>query len=243
LGDRVGYAEIAAYFRKQIDEGKLKPGDSLPSMKQVQDQFGVAANTANRAYKLLKTQGLTSSQWGGPTLVSQWPQGVVTGAGRIDRLEQTGVEYAPGESSTNHVAMVLSLKDPQLCRELDVDPSDEVVVRRRFFTQDGTVSIVAHSFTQLRAKTIVPEIGQQGQLKPFWHHTYEERTGQTIRRSPERILARLAGEDELVAFGIVIPATVAAPVLVARTTFYDDAGALDLWEDVYRPGLWKVSKS
>jgi DNA-binding GntR family transcriptional regulator len=241
MSERKGYAEIAANYRQQIEDGRLKPGDTMPSMKEVQEEFGVAANTANRAYKLLKDEGLTVAKWGGPTLVAS-RRSAGSGVARIERLQQTGNEYAPGESSANHSAVLTSLRDPELCRELDVDPGDEVVLRRRIFLRDDVPSVVALSFIQIRAMVAVPEIRQQGPLKPFWHDTYRERTGREIFRSPERRSARLANGDELRAFGIDIPGDVAAAVLVLRTTFHDEEGVISVWEDVYRPGLWQVAK-
>jgi GntR family transcriptional regulator len=241
MTERMGYADIAAFYRQQIENGQLKPGDTMPSMREVQEQFSVSATTANRAYKLLKDEGLTTAKWGGPTLVAS-RRTASSGAVRIDRLQQTGDEYAPGETSAHHSAMLLSLRDLELCRELDVEPGDEVVVRRRIFLRDGVPSVVAHSFIQVRALAVVPEIRQQGPLKPFWHDTYSERTGREIYRSPERRTARLANTEELRAFGIDIPGDVAAAVLVLRTSFHDDEGVISVWEDVYRPGLWQTAR-
>lgn len=243
MTDRLrGYADIAAHYRQKILDGELKPGDTLPTMAQVRDEFGVAITTVNRAFQLLKNEGMTKAIGGSRTIVAVRTPGTATGVARIERLERTGEEYVPGESSTGHVAMRLSLHNVDLCRELDVDPGDEVIVRRRIFRMDSVPTVVAHSFIQWRAAAVVPEIEQQGQLKPFWHKTYEERSGKRIFRSPERRGARLASDDELRALEIDIPPNSAAAVLVLRTTFHDDEGVLSVWEDVYRPGLWQVAK-
>lgn len=65
-----GYAEIAAHFRQQIQDGTLQPGDTMPSFKETAAQFGVAITTVNRAYRLLKSEGLTTARPGAETIVS-----------------------------------------------------------------------------------------------------------------------------------------------------------------------------
>ncbi|MDX2930436.1 GntR family transcriptional regulator [Streptomyces sp. NRRL_B-16638] len=64
-----GYEEIAAHFRRLMDSGELSPGDPLPSMRDVCDQFGSAITTVNRAFRLLQEEGRTVSKPGVGTIV------------------------------------------------------------------------------------------------------------------------------------------------------------------------------
>jgi DNA-binding transcriptional regulator YhcF (GntR family) len=70
MSETVGYTEIAAYLRQQIQDGTLRPGDTMPSFKQIGKQFGVAQTTVNRAFKVLKLQGLTVAKPGVGTVVA-----------------------------------------------------------------------------------------------------------------------------------------------------------------------------
>jgi DNA-binding GntR family transcriptional regulator len=237
-----GYAEIASHYRRQIVDGVLGSGDVLPSMTKVQEEFSASITTVNRAFRLLKAEGLTTALPGVGTIVTGGSPAPSTGAARLERIERTGHEYVAGETSTGHVAMLRSLHNVELCKLLDVDPGDEVVVRRRVFRQDGIPTVVAHSIINVRALAAVPEIMQQGQLKPFWQKRYTERTGKEIIRLPERRGARLASTDELDAMEIDIPPNSAAAVLVLLATFIDDEGPIEVWEDVYRPGLWQIAR-
>jgi DNA-binding GntR family transcriptional regulator len=244
MSDRgAGYAEIAAHYRRLIIDGVLKPGDTLPSMTKVQDEFGASITTVNRAFRQLKAEGLTTALPGVGTIVTGVRRASSTGAARLERLERTGREYAPGETSTDHFAQRGSLHDLELCRLLDVDPGDEVIIRRRVFRQDGIPTVVAFSFIHFRALASVPEIEQQGQLKPFWQKRYTERTGRTIDRLPERRGARLASTDELNALEVDIPPHSAAAVLVLQTVFVDQDGPIEVWDDVHRPGLWQIARA
>ena len=57
-GKRDVYLEIADKFKEYIDKGIYKPGDKLPSVRQVAEDFGVNPNTAARAYSYLEERGL-----------------------------------------------------------------------------------------------------------------------------------------------------------------------------------------
>jgi GntR family transcriptional regulator len=242
MTDRTGYAAIAAHYRRQIEDGELAPGDALPSMRDVCDQFGVSITTANRAFRLLKSEGFTIAQPGIGTVVAGRGNTVTSGAARIDRLTRTGKEYAPSESSTDHVAMFRNCADVDTAEQLEIELYDEILIRRRVFRRNGVPTVVALSLIHPRALADVPELSQQGQLKPFWQTTYRERTGREISRSPERRTARLASDDELAALEIDAPPHAAVPVLVLHTTFHDDKGPIEVWEDVYAPGLWQQDK-
>ncbi|MFF3891567.1 GntR family transcriptional regulator [Streptomyces sp. NPDC001914] len=238
---RVGYADIAAHYRQKIDDGDLQPSERMPTMEAVRDHFEVSMATVNRAYKLLKAEGYTTSRPGSSTVVAVRPRIVATGAARLERLQRTGKHYAPDETSTDHVSMLRSCGDPDIAEQLGVDLHDEIVIRRRVFRREGRPTVVALSCIHPRALGSMPELMTQGQLKPFWQTTYTQRTGREVKRSPERRGARLASADELKSLEVNVPATAAVPVLVLHTTFHDEEGPLEVWEDVYAPGLWQVA--
>lgn len=55
------YKQIAQSIGKQIDKGSLKKNFLLPSINVFSDQYGVARDTVERAYKELKKQGYITS--------------------------------------------------------------------------------------------------------------------------------------------------------------------------------------
>ena len=56
------YAQLAAVLRGQIERGELS--GRLPTVKDLQQQYEVAQGTAERAYKILKNEGLVASGQG-----------------------------------------------------------------------------------------------------------------------------------------------------------------------------------
>lgn len=56
------YEQLAAILRGQIERGEL--AGRLPSVKTLQQQYGVAQGTAERAFALLRDEGLVRSRIG-----------------------------------------------------------------------------------------------------------------------------------------------------------------------------------
>jgi GntR family transcriptional regulator len=235
-----GYAEIASHYRKLITDGTLAPGTQMPSMTDVCKEFGVSITTANRAFRLLKSEGLTMPKPGVGTVVVDQPRVAATASARLDRIARTGKPYAKKEISVDHTAQLRSLVDPILADQLNVELHEEVVLRTRTFVRDGKRTVFAVSCIHVRALDDVPELLSPEPFDRFWQEIYTARTGRTVTKSPERRSARLAYDYELEALGVDVEPGTPVPVLVLVNTFSDEDGPLEVWEDVYAPGLWQV---
>lgn len=64
------YEQIAESIRRQILEGRLKPGDRLPSVRQLTTRWNCTPGTVQRAYQELSRQGLVVSRTGQGTHVA-----------------------------------------------------------------------------------------------------------------------------------------------------------------------------
>ncbi|MCL4560450.1 MAG: GntR family transcriptional regulator [Chloroflexi bacterium] len=64
------YRQIAEEIRSEILEGRLQPGDRLPSIRELTRRWNCTAGTAQRAYQELRQQGLVASPAGKGTHVS-----------------------------------------------------------------------------------------------------------------------------------------------------------------------------
>ncbi|MGW2169010.1 GntR family transcriptional regulator [Streptomyces sp. NPDC001705] len=235
-----GYADIAAHYRRLIEDGKLSPGDAMPPMSQAREEFGVSITTINRAYRLLKDEGLTVPRPGAGTVVAERPRVASTGAARLQRIARTGKAYAPGETSIDHRAELRSCHDPMTAQLLGIEIGDEIIVRSRVFIRDGKPAVAALSCIHARALGSVPELLEPRPFDRFWQEFYRERTGRQTTKSPERRTARFASSNELDLLDVQAPENAAVPVLVLVNVFHDDEGPLEVWEDVYAPGLWQV---
>ena len=58
------YQEVANQIRRSISEGKLRPGDRLPSERDLARMFGVSRNTMRDALRVLEASGLIELRLG-----------------------------------------------------------------------------------------------------------------------------------------------------------------------------------
>ena len=62
-------ADIAAYLKRLILDGKLRLNDQLPSERELAEQLGVSRNSVREALRALELTGLVESRQGGGTFV------------------------------------------------------------------------------------------------------------------------------------------------------------------------------
>lgn len=76
------YLRIAQEIEARIRSGDLRPGERLPSIRQIADRWGVAIATATRVVATLRGDGLAESKVGSGTVVSS-SSGQPRPAGRV----------------------------------------------------------------------------------------------------------------------------------------------------------------
>lgn len=65
------YLQIVNFVKRDIVSGKLKPGDKLPSVREMSANFKVNPNTLQRAYQELERENITYTQRGTGSFVSE----------------------------------------------------------------------------------------------------------------------------------------------------------------------------
>jgi len=68
------YAQVVDQVRAQLTTGELKPGDQLPTVRQLASDLRVNFNTIARAYRLLDEAGLISTQRGRGTYLLEFDE-------------------------------------------------------------------------------------------------------------------------------------------------------------------------
>jgi GntR family transcriptional regulator len=63
------YQQLAAVLRKQIESGELQPNRPIPSVAQLQQEYGLARGTVLHAVDMLKEEGLVRIVKGRGTFV------------------------------------------------------------------------------------------------------------------------------------------------------------------------------
>ena len=70
-GDKAIYIQLADTIRRQINDGKIKPGDKLPSESEMQKEYNVARLTVREALSVLVNEGLLEKMHGKGTFCKQ----------------------------------------------------------------------------------------------------------------------------------------------------------------------------
>jgi len=52
------YSQLAAQVKEQIRRGLIRPGDELPSVRDLASALGINLHTAHRAYQVLRGEGV-----------------------------------------------------------------------------------------------------------------------------------------------------------------------------------------
>jgi GntR family transcriptional regulator, transcriptional repressor for pyruvate dehydrogenase complex len=71
------YEEIADQIKRQIESGRFRPGDKLPSTKELSDMLQVGRSTVREALSALKAMGLVESRQGEGSFVRSIEPGQV----------------------------------------------------------------------------------------------------------------------------------------------------------------------
>ena len=69
--DLAPFQQIAEQLREFVERGQLRPGDALPTVRQLATDLGVAPNTVARAYADLQDAGWLTSDGRRGTRVAQ----------------------------------------------------------------------------------------------------------------------------------------------------------------------------
>lgn len=132
---------IAQGIRAQVQSGRLRPGDRVPTVVQLAERYGVARQTVQEALSMLRTEGLIITMRGRPAVIAPvLPLRVV----RSDRYNRRNREALDGSTTferevaesgwKGHIEYIHVGWVP--CPEraatlLDIEPDEMVVERRR----------------------------------------------------------------------------------------------------------------
>lgn len=188
------HLQIHDFYARKIASGELAPGDRLPTVQEIADDFGVAHGTALRAIGLLKSGKLVTTTRDG-TFVGDLrlvlgPQQRLT-VTRYPASERTEVRAAEYIDAPDYVVPILGLEP--------LPGAVTPVIRREqvSYDRDGQPFMLSVSWFPPTFYERVPELtaaepieGPGGATKLI-----EQRTGRTITRGRQSREARLIKDD------------------------------------------------
>ncbi|MPZ61142.1 MAG: GntR family transcriptional regulator [Propionibacteriales bacterium] len=158
--------QIADSLREQIASGTLKPGQSLPTIRELAQRWKCADGPVRRALEVLRTEGLITAGRGRPatvrnrqkrtpiTLTTSWTQEQkdLVLRPRAERAKVGGIELTAGisiqDTVSSHRYSTITA-DPDLAAEFDVDAGTELVRRAYEITDPETGHLLSWSISYI----------------------------------------------------------------------------------------------
>lgn len=147
------YLRIADDLRRRIAEGRLQPGDKVPSRHQLAAEYGVSDRVAVEAVRILVTENLVEARPGSGTYVRPKPQ-----LRRLTRSwyrEQRGDSpfradmAAQGRRGAWRSSSETTDAPPAIAERLAIEPGDPVMRTRYVFLADGEPVMTSTSWESL----------------------------------------------------------------------------------------------
>ncbi|MBD2835143.1 GntR family transcriptional regulator [[Kitasatospora] papulosa] len=240
--NRPPYARIAGHYRDLISSGELAPGELLPSIRALADQWQVSTATADRAMKLLRDEKLVNGIPGVGTEVMARPVSLASGSERHDRSSRTKSSWGVGEKSSGHTAAMVAAPE-DVAHALGINPGDDVVRRSRVYRDAH--GIVSHSTSWIPAEfaQVLPELARSERLKGGLSlDLIAEATGRQVTHRVDEETARIATPDDLKLLELNAETVAAILVLTARFLDADDE-LLEYGVDLGAPGRTRRTMS
>lgn len=112
--------QVTERLRNQIYEGRMRPGDQLPSERELCERFGVSRTVIREAVKALTAKGLVTSVPG---------SGLIVGTTTIEDVAEIFEFYFRGEPSLRYLDLheVRYSLEPAICAQAAMHAADEEI--------------------------------------------------------------------------------------------------------------------
>jgi GntR family transcriptional regulator len=223
------YLRLAEQLRELVISGELAAGDHLPTRQQLCERYGVTPNVAQRAVRLLMSEGLVTGRQGGGTCVRVRAEGGLLARTPVSHPDElpykatSTTETAPGTVATR-----LHLDGAALVMRTDYEYADDAGRRIRLMSSWEPLALVGSS------AVVLPEAGSHKGIGVVARMALLAVTVTGVR---EHVSARLATPRERQKLGLTPNST----VLLVERTHYDDTGRPVETADLVTPAEgWRI---
>ncbi|MGH7883498.1 MAG: GntR family transcriptional regulator [Candidatus Dormibacteraceae bacterium] len=229
------YIQIANHVREAIIRGDLKPGDEIPSERQIVEEWHVSRPTATRALAALRAEGIVEARQGSGTYVRDQLILNRRARDRYARSRATGRAYVDDEWS--EIVSAELAKAPEVVADPLAVERGSLVIRRRRIVRDSSGPVeVSVSWFNGRLAQKAPRLLERSRIREGTLAYVESTTGRRGHVARDRFGVRLADVDE--ARELALDDSPAALLIVQHVTF-DSAGVpIEFVEAAYPAGRW-----
>ncbi|RKN34971.1 GntR family transcriptional regulator [Streptomyces hoynatensis] len=231
---KLKYEQIADYLRAQITEGHFRPGEVLPSGRDLCEQFGVSRATVIKAMDVLRTDGVVVARQGSGFSVVQTP--VARPAGRRGSASRT-----TGAGPFRRLGTPMTEVPPPRIREALQLGEDQRALRRArlVLKQDGSPATLVVAWFPPGIAEACPRLSAAGPIAEGTTAYVKRTTGRAPTDGVDVYTVRMAAADEAELLELTLPAA----VVITLHTASDADGPLVCEEGVTPHTLWELTDS
>jgi GntR family transcriptional regulator len=239
LPSRFPYQDIVDELRASILEGRLEPGERLPSENELAERYRTSRPTVRRAIALLKAGGLVTTEQGRGVFVRAKPHVRLLLSGeafrRHRRAGRSGFNAQVEEQGQTPEQRLLDVDWVAAPREvalrLDLDDEAQVVVRRRLFVVNGEPVAFCDSYYPADVADGTP-LAEPDRIAGGAYGLIEDPDGpigRRLKRSVDDLVCRMPTPEEVegLALGPGVPV-----VRTLRTVYDADGRAVEVQDTV-----------
>lgn len=168
MPELAAYQRIARELRERVLSGTYAAGAKMPSLRQVEEEFGVSRATSRAAYQVLIGEGLAEGRFGGGYYVRGYRPIIRHGIQRLAvQPRDAGLaiwDVDPGtagrELAVDGVRVSTEVPPGDVANDLNLESSEQVVTRRRRYVLDGKPVLLSTSYfpADIAADTPIAQI-------------------------------------------------------------------------------------
>jgi GntR family transcriptional regulator len=219
------YHQLKEILRDRIRQGEWKPGDLIPSERELSETYSISRMTARQAITDLVNEGVFFREQGKGTFVAQnrITQQLLRLTGFTEDIRARGQR-----PSTKVLSAAMLPADEVIAEQLRIDPGTLVFSLRRLRLADDEPLAIEDSALNFK--------GCEGLLDEDLEHNslyrlLEQKYGMPLMEAEQEIEAGLATPEN----AEVLQISVGSPVLFTRrTTFTDRNRPIEYARSVYR---------
>jgi GntR family transcriptional regulator len=219
------YYQLKEILLERVRRGEWKPGDLIPSERELSETYNISRMTARQAITDLVNEGVFYREQGRGTFVTQnkITQQLLNLTGFTEDIRARGQR-----PSTNVLAASLSPADDVAAERLRINPGDMVFVLRRLRLADDEPLAIEVSMLNFKGcERLAEEDLEHNSL----YRLLETQYGIPLMEADQEIEAGLIGDEE--AKILKVP-TGSAALFTRRTTYTDRNRPIEYAKSVYR---------
>lgn len=218
------YYQLKEIMREKIHSGDWKPGDLIPSERELGEQYGISRMTARQAITELVNEGLFYREQGKGTFVSRHKitQQLINLTGFTEDMKARG--QRPGSKI---ISAQMIPADDALAERLRIKPGQMIFrLQRLRLADDEPLAIEISNLNFMGCERLLEEDLEKNSL----YRLLEDKYGQPLMEAEQEIEAGLMGPEE---GSLLKVSTGSAALFIRRTTYTERDQPIEYAKSIY----------